>query len=195
MRIAALASHGGSILQAVIDAIENHTLDASLVLVISNNSRARALQRAARHAIPTLHLSGKTHPDPVALDEAIASALTRCGCDLVLLAGYMKRLGPVTLRRFDGRIINTHPALLPKHGGQGHFGRRVHEAVLAAGERVSGATVHWVDGDYDSGAIIAQSRVPVKPDDTAKSLEDRVKVAERKLVVESLAELAHRTSN
>lgn len=195
MRIAALASHGGSILQAVIDAIENRTLDASLVLVISNNSRAQALQRAARHAIPTLHLSGQTHPDPAALDAAIASALGKYGSDLVLLAGYMKRLGPITLQRFNGRIINTHPALLPKHGGQGHYGRRVHEAVLAAGERVTGATVHWVDGDYDTGAIIAQARVPVAPEDSAESLEERVKAAERKLIVESLAGLAGRTGS
>ncbi|NIP16013.1 MAG: phosphoribosylglycinamide formyltransferase [Pseudomonadales bacterium] len=190
MRIAALASHGGSILQAVIDAIENGTLPAELVLVISNNSQSRALTRAGRHGIRTLHLSAHTHPDPDELDAAIVSSLEEAQADWILLAGYMKRLGPRTLERFRTRIINTHPALLPKFGGQGYFGRRVHEAVIEAGETESGATVHVVEEDYDSGPILAQVRVPVERTDTAAMLEERVKSAERKLIVTTLAELA-----
>lgn len=192
MRIAALASHGGSILQAVIDAIEDGTLPAELVLVISNNSRSKALDRARRHGIRTLHLSAHTHPDPDELDAAIVSSLEEVNADWVFLAGYMKRLGPRTLARFKNRIINTHPALLPKFGGQGYFGRRVHEAVIAAGETESGATVHVVEKDYDSGPILAQVRVPVRENDTAEMLEERVKSAERKLIVTTLAELASR---
>lgn len=192
MRIAALASHGGSILQAVIDAIENGELPAELVLVVSNNSQSRALARASRHGIATLHLSAHTHPEPDDLDAAIVRSLEEAGADWVLLAGYMKRLGPRMLGRFRSRIINTHPALLPKFGGQGYYGRRVHEAVIEAGETESGATVHVVDEDYDSGPILAQVRVPVEKTDTPEALENRVKRAERKLIVTTLAELAAR---
>jgi phosphoribosylglycinamide formyltransferase-1 len=192
MRIAALASHGGSILQAVIDAIENGTLPAELVLVVSNNSRSQALARASRHGIATLHLSAHTHRDPDELDAAIVRSLEEANADWVLLAGYMKRLGPRMLGRFRNRIINTHPALLPKFGGQGFYGQRVHEAVIEAGEKESGATVHVVNEAYDSGPILAQVRVPVEKNDTAEVLEDRVKRAERKLIVTTLAELAAR---
>jgi phosphoribosylglycinamide formyltransferase-1 len=194
MRIAALASHGGSILQAVIDAIEDGTLPAKLVLVISNNSRSQALERASRHGIATLHLSAHTHPDPDELDAAIVRSLEEAKAEWIFLAGYMKRLGPRTLARFRNRIINTHPALLPKFGGQGYYGRRVHEAVIAAGETESGATVHVVEDDYDSGPILAQVHVPVKATDTAAALEERVKSAERKLIVTTLAELAGQTA-
>ena len=135
MRIAVLASHGGSILQAVIDAIDAGTLAAELVLVASNNSNAYALQRASEHNIPTAHLSSRTHPDPDALDAAMADTLANAGAQWVVLAGYMKKLGPITMSEYHNRILNTHPALLPKYGGQGYYGRSVHEAVLAAGEQ------------------------------------------------------------
>ncbi len=103
-------------------------------------------------------------------DQALSATLIEFDTDLVLLAGYMQRLGPATLAAFGGRIINTHPALLPEFGGQGMFGSHVHRAVLAAGRRISGATVHWVDENYDTGAVIAQTRVPVETDDSAQSL-------------------------
>jgi phosphoribosylglycinamide formyltransferase-1 len=121
----------------------------------------------------------------------MVESLAAAGADWVLLAGYMRKLGPRMLERFRHRIVNTHPALLPKFGGTGFFGRRVHEAVLEAGETETGATIHLVDEHYDSGPILAQVRVPVRPDDDAESLEERVKVAERRLVVATLAELAH----
>ena len=190
MRIAAMASHGGSILQAVLDACDSGELAAEVVLVISNNSDAQALQRARSAGIATLHLSSRTHPDPDALDKAITDALQQAGADWLLLAGYMKKLGPNTLNAYRNRILNTHPALLPKFGGQGFYGRRVHEAVLAAGEHESGATVHLVDETYDSGPILAQVRVPIRSNDTAASLEERVKVAERKLLLATLTLLA-----
>jgi phosphoribosylglycinamide formyltransferase-1 len=191
MRIAVLASHEGSVLQAVIDACANERIRGCVCLVISNNSDAGALQRARDAQIATAHLSATTHPDVEALDHAIAAQLLRANADLVLLAGYMKRLGPLTLSRFRGRIINTHPALLPKFGGAGFFGRRVHEAVLASRETVSGATVHWVEGDYDTGPIIAQAAVTVGADETAVSLEAKVKVVERDLLIDTVARLAN----
>lgn len=192
MRIAALASHGGSVLQAVLDACRTRELDGTVVLVISNNSRAGALARAVEHGIPALHLSSATHPEPAALDAAMVEALEQAGADWVLLAGYMKKLGPRVLARFRNRILNTHPALLPKYGGHGFYGRRVHEAVLAAGEHETGATVHLVDAEYDSGPILAQVRVPIRPGDAVHDVEERVKAAERKLIVATLRELAPR---
>ncbi len=190
MRIAVLASHGGSVMQAVVDACRRGELDAAVVLVISNNSGSGALARAAGQDITALHLSSATHPDAAALDAAMVDALEGARADWVLLAGYMKRLGPKTLARFRNRIINTHPALLPRYGGKGFYGRRVHQAVLDAGDRESGATVHVVDAEYDSGPILAQVHVPVRQDDTVEALEERVKAAERKLIVETLRVLA-----
>lgn len=189
MRIGVLASHEGSVLQAVVDACATRELAGAVVLVISNNSSSGALRRARDARIPTLHLSSQTHTDPAELDRAIVTALSDAHVDLVLLAGYMKRLGAQTLARYRGRIVNTHPALLPRFGGVGMYGRRVHEAVLAAGEVESGATVHWVEGDYDSGPILAQTRVVVGVDETPSSLEAKVKAAERKLLLDTLARL------
>jgi phosphoribosylglycinamide formyltransferase-1 len=192
MRIAALASHGGSILQSVIDACEAGGLPAEVVLVVSNNSSSGALQRAAAHNIATAHLSSRTHSEPEALDAAIEQALVDAEADWVLLCGYMKKLGPRTLERFRNRILNTHPALLPKYGGEGFYGGKVHAAVIAAGDTESGATVHLVEGEYDTGPVLARVKVPVRSTDTAETLEERVKEAERKLIVTTLGELASR---
>ena len=188
-RIAVLASHGGSILQAVMDACAAGALAAQVAVVISNNGGSLALRRAAAAGLETRHLSSRTHPDPAGLDAAICAALQASAADWVLLAGYMKKLGPQTLSAFHGRILNVHPALLPKYGGRGFYGRKVHQAVVAAGERETGATVHFVEEDYDTGPIIAQTRVPVQPNDRAEEVEQRVQAAERKLVVETLAQL------
>ncbi len=193
MRIGVLASHGGSVLQAVLDACDTSNaaarLHARVGIVISNNSDSGAIRRARIAGIRALHLSSTTHATLNALDDAIARSLEHAGIDLVVLAGYMKRLGPVTLARFKDRIINTHPSLLPKYGGSGCFGRRVHEMVLAGGEHESGATVHWVSGDYDSGPIIAQVRVPVDAAETPESLETKIKAAERGLLLDTLRAL------
>lgn len=190
MRIAVLASHEGSLLQAVLDACEANAIEGRVVLVLSNNSASGALRRARAAGVATAHLSSTTHADASCLDRAICEALERARTDVAVLAGYMKPLGPLTLGRFRGRIVNSHPALLPKFGGRGYFGRRVHEAVLAAGENETGATVHRVEGDYDSGPVLAQARVPVRPNETVESLEARVKVVERRLLVETLAALS-----
>jgi phosphoribosylglycinamide formyltransferase 1 len=196
MRIGVLASHEGSVLQAVLDACAVAGTGARLCgrvsIVISNNSDSGALRRARDAGIPALHLSSATHPNPTSLDLAIAQSLDDARVDLVVLAGYMKRLGPETLARFANRLINTHPSLLPKFGGSGFFGGAVHAAVLAAGERESGATVHWVVGDYDTGPIIAQARVRVADAETPASLEAKVKLAERELLIETLISLTNR---
>ncbi len=190
MNITVLASGEGTTLQAVLDACADGRVPARVGLVISNNAAAGALRRAHSAGVPTRHLSTATAGGAARLDQALAATLVEFGTDLVMLAGYMKRLGPVTLGEFAGRIINTHPALLPQFGGQGMFGMHVHRAVLAAGARISGATVHWVEDDYDSGTVIAQVRVPVEPADSAESLAARVQAAERELVVEVLGAAA-----
>lgn len=190
MKIAILASHGGTTLQAVIDASEGPKPELEPCLVISNNSGSGAATRAERHAIPFRHMSGKTHPEPGALDTAIADAITDSGARVVFLAGYMKKLGPVTLERFAGRILNTHPSLLPKFGGQGMYGDRVHAAVLESGETRSGVSVHLVDAEYDTGPVLTQAEVEVRADDTVETLSERVRARERALVVETLADVA-----
>ena len=189
MRLAVLASHEGSTLQALIDACAAQTLEAEVVLVVSNNSKAGALRRAVAANIDTRHISIKTHGSEAAANQAIADALSDTKADWVLLLGYMKKMGEAILHQFSGRIINTHPALLPDFGGQGFFGRKVHEAVHAAGVNETGATLHIVGQDYDTGPIIAQIRVPVLSGDDIDAIELRVKTAERKLLVDTLSQI------
>lgn len=185
-KMGVLASHNGTTLQAIIDACAAGSLTATLTVVISNNSQSGAAQRAQSHAVPFYHLSGRTHPAPESLDRAICQVLEQYEVDLVVLAGYMKKLGSCTLERFRGRVLNTHPALLPKFGGQGVYGSLVHEAVLAAGESVTGVSVHMVDAEYDTGPVVAQCEVPVLPGDTVTTLADRVQGRERAFLVEVL---------
>ena len=189
MRLAVLASHEGSTLQALIDACATRTLNAEVVLVVSNNSKAGALRRAAAANIDTRHISAIPHGGEDGANQAIANALAETKADWVLLLGYMKKMGEAILCQFSGRIINTHPALLPDFGGQGFFGRKVHEAVYAAGVSETGATLHIVGQEYDTGPIIAQIRVPVLSGDDVDAIEKRVKTAERKLLVDTLRQL------
>lgn len=184
MRLGFLASNNGSGMRAVVAAIEAGDLDATACLVISNRREAPALTFAREHGLATRHIP--TVPDAAAADLALAEALTSAKVDWVLLAGYLRKLGPRTLHDYRDRILNIHPSLLPRFGGQGMYGRRVHEAVIAAGETISGASVHLVDDEYDHGAILAQSRVPVLPNDSAELLERRVMSVEPALYVEIL---------
>ncbi len=193
MNIGVLASHAGSTLQAVMDAIDAGQLAARVCIVISNNSGSGALARATRAGIPTDHISSTTHPDDSERDITMRNTLLAHQVDLLLLAGYMKPIGAATLAAFDTHIINTHPSLLPKFGGTGFYGLKVHAAVLAAGERESGATVHHVIDSYDTGAIIAQQRVPVVAGDTPESLQDRVKAVEQSLLLKVLADWSVRS--
>ncbi len=188
-RLAILASGEGTTLQALLDAIGTDRLRTQIVVVISNNSGSGALRRARDAGIATAHLSAQTHPDPDQLDRAILDALSAANADWVLLAGYLKKLGPRVLARYRGRIVNTHPALLPKFGGPGMYGHRVHEAVLGAGEVETGVSVHLVETEYDTGPVLAQCRVPVLPGDTAATLAARVQAREREFLVEVLGQL------
>jgi len=184
-----LASHNGSNMQAIIDACKSGKLQALPAVVISNNGGSGALIRAEQEGIPGYHISSKTHPDPEELDRSIVDAMLKHDVNIIVLAGYMKKLGPKTLARFGGRILNIHPALLPKYGGKGMYGMRVHEAVLAAGETESGVSIHIVDAEYDTGPIIAQERVPVDPEDTAETLAARILQKEHTLYPETLQKI------
>jgi phosphoribosylglycinamide formyltransferase-1 len=188
--LAIFASGTGTTAQAVIDACASGRIDGEVVLIVSNNPGAQVLERAAAAGIPARRLSTRTHPDPGALAQAMLDALAEAGVTHVLLAGYMKKLAPVLVAAYGGRIYNTHPALLPAYGGQGMYGDRVHAAVLADRRTRSGATVHLVTDEYDSGPIVGQVEVPVLPDDDPGSLGQRVRAAERELVVEVLADVA-----
>ena len=189
MNIGFLASHNGSNMQAIIDACKAGKLQATPAVVISNNGGSGALIRAEQEEIPGYHLSSKTHPDPEKLDQAIVDLMLKYGADIIVLAGYMKKLGAKTLSRFGGRILNIHPALLPKYGGKGMYGIRVHEAVVAAGETESGISIHVVDAEYDTGPIIEQTRVPVDPTDTAETLAARILQREHTFYPETLQKI------
>lgn len=186
MNLGLLASHNGGNMQAIIDACRSGRLRAKPVAVVSNNKESGALARARKANIPAFHLSGATHPDPAALDREIAETLLRHNVDLVALAGYMKKIGPAMLAAFPARIINIHPGLLPEFGGQGMYGGRVHEAVLASGAPETGATIHLVDEIYDHGPILAQSAIPVRQGETIDSLAARVTEVERRLYVDTI---------
>jgi len=173
-------------MQAILDACQDGRLTAAPAVVISNNSGSQSLTRARRAEVPAYHLSGKTHPEPDALDAAILDVLHRHQVNLVILVGYMRLLGPKTLAAYQRRILNIHPALLPSFGGKGLYGPAVHEAVLAAGDSETGVTIHIVDEQFDSGPIIAQVTVPVEKDDTTESLAARVLAQEHLLFVETL---------
>jgi phosphoribosylglycinamide formyltransferase 1 len=192
LKLGVLASHTGTTLQAILDAVASGELDVELAVVISNNSQSGALERAKRAGVETLHLSSATHPGDGNLDLAVRDALASRGVQVVFLAGYMKKLGAKTLESFRNRILNTHPALLPKFGGQGMYGEHVHEAVLRAKEPTSGATVHLVTAEYDTGPNVAQASVEVRAEDSVDTLAARVQAAERVLVVTVLQRIARR---
>ena len=179
-RLGFLASGAGSTFEAVVQACRDNTLDADPVLLICNNGKAGAFDRAAALSVRARHISARTEGDAEAADRAICAALEEAGVELVVLAGYLKKIGPAVLAAFHGRIVNTHPALLPKFGGVGMYGRHVHEAVIAAGETETGVSVHVVDDEYDHGPVLAQAIVSVEPGDTPESLAARVQARDRK---------------
>ncbi len=173
-------------MQAIVDACKGGLLNAEISVVISNNSDSLALERAKRAGIPCFHLSSVTHPRFEDLDLAIHDTLQEHGVDLVVLVGYLKKLGSRTLSAYRNRILNIHPALLPKYGGKGMFGRAVHEAVLSSGDKMTGVTIHLVDERYDHGPIIAQCQIPILENDTVDSLSTRVLAKEHDFLIETL---------
>jgi len=180
-KIGVLISGRGSNLQALIDAQRRGELGGEIAIVISNVESAPGLERARRAGIPAVFRDhrGKSRE---AFDADLVAEMREHGVELVCLAGFMRLLSPTLVRAFRGRILNVHPALLPRFGGAGMYGERVHRAVLDAGERVSGVTVHVVDEEYDHGPIVAQREVPVEPGDTPATLAARILKEEHALL-------------
>ena len=188
LKLSVLVSGGGTNLQALIDSMENGGLPGTeIALVLSSRVDAFALKRAERAGIKTVVVSNKGFPDEAVLADEIIKNLEAAGTELVVLAGYMSILHPNVIRRFSKRIINIHPSLIPKYCGKGFYGLRVHRAVIEAGEKVSGATVHFVDEGVDTGEIILQREVPVEAGDDEHSLAARVLEVEHVLLPEAVS--------
>ncbi len=175
------ASGNGTTLQAVIDAIKEEKLIANISLVVSNNPNAYALERAKKANIPTYVIKEKTNEK---IDDELINILSKIDINLIVLAGYLKLVGPKLIKNYT--IINTHPSLLPKYGGKGMYGMKVHTAVINAKEEYSGVTLHYVNDEYDKGNIIMQTIVKVLPNDTPDDLSARVQAAEKIQLVEVL---------
>lgn len=175
LKVAVLVSGGGTNLQAIIDSIENGSVTgASIAVVISNNKNAYALTRANNHNIPAVCISPKDYPTRDAFNEALLDYLVKAEIDLIVLAGYLVVVPGIIIEKFRNRIINIHPSLIPSFCGTGYYGLKVHEAVLARGVKVSGATVHFVDEGTDTGPILMQKAVDVLPGDTPEVLQRRI---------------------
>lgn len=185
-RIAVLASGAGSTFRHLVDESRTGRLPAEIALLITTKAGAPVARHADPAGVEHVFLdAAELGPDVV--DGAIRRALVDHEIDLVVLAGYLRKIGPRTLAAFAGRMVNTHPAPLPAFGGPGMHGEQVHQAVLTAGVPRSAATIHLIDDDYDTGPVIAERPVPVHPDDTAATLRERVQAAERDLLVSTLA--------
>jgi phosphoribosylglycinamide formyltransferase-1 len=185
VRLAVLLSGEGTSLENLFECIEAGSLAATIEVVIASKQSAGGLERARRRGIPAVAVPRKHHPDPGDFNDALHAELERFEIDLVACLGF---LSPFETRgKFDGRAINVHPALIPAFCGRGFYGRRVYEAVLEAGVKLTGATVHFVDSEYDCGPIIAQEAVAVVDGDTVESLAERVQAVERQLVPKVIA--------
>lgn len=175
LKIAVLVSGGGTNLQALIDAQNRGELSGGqIVRVIASRPDAGALERAKKAGIPGAVVRRKDYADASAFDAALLAELEGCGAELVVLAGYLSILSESVVSRYADRILNVHPSLIPSFCGKGYYGLKVHEAVLAYGVKVTGATVHFVNEVPDGGAILLQQAVEVRPDDTPETLQRRV---------------------
>lgn len=188
LRLGFLASRNGSSMRAILQAIAQSDLAAEARLVVSNNRNAPALAYAEAAGVETAWIP--TKQDPQAADLALTEAMADAGVNLVILSGYLRRLGPIFLERFRGRVLNIHPGPLPAFGGEGMYGRRVHEAVIAQGLGQSAAVIHLVDGEYDHGPEVARLELSLAPDETAESLEVRLTALEPGFYLRTLQEIA-----
>ncbi|MCD8105038.1 MAG: phosphoribosylglycinamide formyltransferase [Lachnospiraceae bacterium] len=175
LKVAVMVSGGGTNLQAILDAIADGTItNAQVVRVISNNTKAYALERARKAGIPSVCITRKQYPDPEQFGQALLELLLASGADLIVLAGCLVVIPQCVVDAFPNRIINIHPALIPSFCGTGYYGLRVHEQALARGVKVTGATVHFVDGGTDTGPILLQKAVEVRQGDSPEVLQRRV---------------------
>ncbi len=190
MRLALFASGGGSNVGAILDAIDAGVLHADPVLLVTDRPSAGALERAEARGIETAVIP--PGDDAAAFAQALLDALARAEADTIALAGYLRKIPDPVVWAYRHRILNVHPSLLPAFGGPGWYGRKVHQGVLDYGCRVSGATVHLVDSEFDTGPVVLQETVPVEPGDTAETLAARVLAVEHRLFPHALTLLASR---
>lgn len=175
LRVCVCVSGGGTNLQALMDAIDSETVtNTQIVRVISNNKGAYALERAKKKDIDAVVVSPKDYENRELFNDALLQSVDEAKPDLVVLAGFLVVIPPKMIQKYEGRIINIHPALIPSFCGKGYYGLRVHEAVLARGVKVTGATVHYVDEGTDTGPILLKKAVEVLPEDTPQTLQRRV---------------------
>lgn len=175
LKVVVCVSGGGTNLQAILDSIEAGSVtNTEIIAVISNNEGAKALERARNHGIPAICLSPKAFENREAFNAAFTEKMQELNPDLIVLAGFLVKIPESMVEAFTGRIINIHPSLIPSFCGVGYYGLKVHEKALERGVKVTGATVHYVDGGMDTGPIIAQKAVYVQPDDTPETLQRRV---------------------
>ena len=188
LRVGVLVSGGGTNLQAILDAMDQGKItNAEVAAVISNNPGAYALERARNHGIPAECISPKDFPDRASFNEALVAKVDSYDLDLVVLAGFLVKIPEAMIAKYRNKIINIHPSLIPSFCGQGFYGLHVHDAALAYGVKLSGATVHFVSAECDGGPIIAQKAVPVLPGDTPETLQKRImEQAEWKLLPEAV---------
>lgn len=175
LRVVVMVSGGGTNLQAILDAVDGKKItNAEIVAVISNNEGAYAIERAKKHNIPAFVVSPKAYETRAAFNEALLATVDACKADLVVLAGFLVKIPETMIAAYPGKIINIHPSLIPSFCGVGYYGLKVHEAALARGVKLTGATVHYVDEGTDTGPILLQKAVEVRPDDTPEILQRRV---------------------
>jgi phosphoribosylglycinamide formyltransferase-1 len=185
LKIVVLASGSGSNLQALIDAATCESFNGRIELVITDRMNAYALQRAENHGITALCINRKSYSNKADFDMHLINILDEVQPDLIILAGYLSILSPDLTHKYQGRIINIHPSLLPAFGGKGFYGEKVHKAVIESGAKISGATVHFVDENTDTGPIILQQSVEVLENDTPEALAKRVLSVEHSLIVKA----------
>ena len=188
-KIAVFSSGEGSTLTKIHEACQRGNLPAEILLIISNKAHSGAIERAKRYRIDSYLFDTGNNEDTIKTENDLVGLLKQSKIDWILLLGFTRKIGPKLLTAFNNRIINTHPSLLPKYGGKGFYGRKIHEAVLASGDILTGATVHLVNEEYDSGEILGQIEIPVLPNDSATTLEARVKKTEKAHLIKVLNEL------
>lgn len=189
IKLAVLASGTGSLFESIAIACKTGILSAQIACLISDRSNVPVLKKADKYNIPVQVFQQKKYSSLAKWDENLCNYLKQQESDWIVLAGFLKKIEQTTLKTFKNRIINTHPALLPKHGGKGMYGKYVHQAVIKAGDKKTGISVHLVSDQYDQGPILAQTSVPVSLNDTAKSLENKVKTIEKVFYVSVLQKL------
>jgi len=189
VNLTVLASGIGSLFESVVIACKTGVLEANIVCLVSDRFHVPVLEKACKYNVSTKVIRQKDYSSAGEWDIALCEYLQQKKSEWIVLAGFLKKIESATLKQFKNRIINIHPSLLPCYGGKGMYGRRVHESVIQSGDKVTGVSVHLVSDQYDQGLVLAQTSIPVAPDDTAKSLENKVKAVEKVFYISVLQKL------